>query len=221
MVRRSAASQAILPFLISHSCGLGARRNPITPARWLFQVVVSFAVIPTLVLPMMVAWHEVAGHALVGLLAGGQLARLQILGMPLWPELIWTGIGQGFTNLGECDIRNIPTLTGQRLTDLAGSVSTWCVGLVACLLLLLYQWLGWSRALLVCLTLWCTDLLSFTLPSLGLRRGIVFGTTYGEPYEAATALGIPGWLFQVFAIGASLVILSAMVTRLLTPTHKQ
>ena len=192
-----------------------------TPARWLLQVVVCFVVIPTLVLPMMVAWHEVAGHGLVGLLLGGQVTRLQILGMQLWPEVTWTGIGRGFTNLGECDLRNIPTLTGQRLSDLAGSLSTWFVGLVACLLLWLYQWRGWRRALLVCLTLWCTDLLSFTLPSLGLRRGIVFGTTYSEPFEAATALGIPGWLFQVFAIGGSLVILSAMVTRLLTPIHKQ
>ena len=191
------------------------------PARWLLQMVVSFIVIPIVVLPMMVAWHEVAGHGLVGLLVGGQVTRLQILGVQLWPELTWTGIGQGFTNLGECDLRDIPTPTGQRLSALAGSLSTWCVGLVACLLLWLYQWRGWRRALLVCLTLWCIDLMTFTFPSLGLRRGIVTGTSYSEPYEAATALGIPGWLFQAFAIGISLGILSAMVTRLFTLKHNR
>ena len=186
------------------------------PARWIFQVVVSFLVIVVLVLPMMIAWHEVAGHGLIGLLAGGKVTRLQVLGVQLWPELTWTGIGQGFTNLGECELRDIPTATGQRLSDLAGSLSTWCVGFAACVILWLYQWCGWRRALWVCLTFWCTDLLSFTLPSLGLRRGIVFGTSFSEPYEAATALGIPGWLFQAFAIGTSLVIISATVTRLLT-----
>ena len=67
------------------------------PARRLLQAVVSFVVFPALTVPMMVAWHEVAGHALVGLLVGGQVTRLQILGVQLWPELIWTGIGQGLT----------------------------------------------------------------------------------------------------------------------------
>lgn len=191
------------------------------PVRWLIQVAVSFVVIVILVVPMMVAWHEVAGHGLIGVLAGGKVTRLQVLGVQLWPELTWTGIGQGFTNLGECEVRDIPTATGQQLSDLAGSLSTWCVGFSACVILWLHQWCGWRRSLLVCLTFWCTDLLSFTLPSLGLRRGIVFGTSFSEPYEAATALGIPGWLFQAFAIGTSLGIISATVTRLFSQRWNQ
>ena len=190
-------------------------------ARSFLRVVVSVGVILILAVPMMVAWYEVAGHGLIGLLAGGKVARLQVLGVQLWPELTWTGIGQGFTNLGECELRDIPTPTGQRLSDLAGSLSTWCVGLAACVILWLYQWRGLRRALLVCLTFWCTDLLSFTLPSLGLRRGIVFGTSFSEPYEAATALGIPGGLFQAFAIGTSLGIISATLALLCTQRRNQ
>jgi hypothetical protein len=190
-------------------------------ARWLFQVVVSCVLIFILAVPMMIAWHEVAGHGLIGLLAGGKVARLQVLGLQLWPELAWTGIGQGFTNLGECDLRDMPTPTGQRLSDLAGSLSTWCVGFAACVVLWRSHWCGWRRAVLVCLTFWCTDLLSFTLPSLGLRRGIVFGSSFSEPYEAATALGIPGWLFQALAIGTSLMIISATVARLYAQRRSQ
>ena len=199
----------------------GQREHPMIPARWLFEVLVSFVVILIFAVPMMVAWHEVAGHGLIGILAGGKVTRLQVLGVQLWPELTWTGIGQGLTNLGVCDLRDFPTPTGQRLSDLAGSLSTWCVGFAACVILWLYQWRGWRRVLLVCLTFWCTDLLSFTLPSLGLRRGIVFGTSFSEPYEAATALGVPGWLFQALAIGTSLGILSATVARLVTQRRNQ
>jgi len=62
------------------------------------------------------------------------------------------------------------------------------------------QWAQWVQVVLLSLSLWWVDLLTYTLPSFGLRRYVLFGRRFREPYDAAVALGIPGPLFQAFVI---------------------
>jgi hypothetical protein len=47
------------------------------------------------------------------------------------------------------------------------------------------------------------DLFTYTLPTWGLRRSIFWGGTYSEPYEAAVALGVPGWVCRLFVIASA------------------
>jgi hypothetical protein len=87
-------------------------------------------------------------------------------------------------------------------------MSTFVVAAIAAYLLWRYRPRGVKRAALFCLSLWATDLLTFTLPSFGLRRYVWSGTRYSEPYTAAVALGIPGPLFQAFVLaGFATVVL--------------
>jgi hypothetical protein len=95
------------------------------------------------------------------------------------------------------------------LTDLAGSMSTFVVAAIAAYVLWKYRLRGLKFAALICLSIWCTDLFTFTLPSFGVRRYIWSGTRYSEPYKAAVALGIPGALFQTLVlVGTFAVLLS-------------
>ena len=109
---------------------------------------------------------------------------------------------------------------GVHLTDLAGSMSTFVVAAIAAYLLWRYRPRGVKFTALICLTVWSLDLLTFTLPSFGLRRYIWSGTRYSEPYTAAVALGIPGRLFQVFVLaGFSAVVLLVVLALNLRSKH--
>jgi hypothetical protein len=155
--------------------------------------------------PMGIVWHEIVGHGLSGLLCGGRITRVQCLGLQVVPFIAWTGLGEG---LGATDVVDIPTKKGENLTLLAGSMSTWLAAAVALVILRRRRARGLGRLALTGVGLWSLDLVTFTLPSLGWHRYIWFGTTYSEPYEAAVALGIPGRLFQVVAIGGGLLVLA-------------
>jgi hypothetical protein len=108
--------------------------------------------------------------------------------------------------------------------ELGGSASTWLVSVAAIGLLWLRRWRrpgrvhrpgrGWPRVVLILLGLWWIDLFTYTLPTWGLRRSIFWGGTKSEPYEAAVALGVPGWLFQTFVIVSSLALATAWTTYL-------
>jgi len=150
-----------------------------------------------------IPWHEIAGHGLVGVLCGGRITRFQLFGWQLFPKIKWTGISEG---LGFCDHAGIVSQWGVHLTDLAGSMSTFVVAAIAAYLLWRYRPRGLIFTGLVCLSVWALDLLTFTLPSFGLRRYIWSGTRYSEPYMAAIALGIPGPLFQAFVLAGCSVI---------------
>lgn len=153
--------------------------------------------------------HEVIGHGLVGVLAGGRIRMIEILGVQIWPQIHWVGL-QG--NLGGCDFfGRIPTTFGSHICSLGGSISTWCVSVLAFVLLWSKQWTGLGRAILVCLSLWCLDLFMYTLPCLGMHHYIFCGSTYPEPYAAAMKLGIPSFLFQLFALMMPFCLLVGLV----------
>ena len=54
---------------------------------------------------------------------------------------------------------------------------------------------------------------TYTLPSWGLRRAVVLGPVYAEPYEAALLLGINGNVFRAAVIVTSLAMLISTVIR--------
>lgn len=154
-------------------------------------------------------WHELVGHGLVGLLAGGHISHLDLLGIRFLPEFGWSGI------LGSIHIENIATPTLHEVTILTGSFSTWCVAVLAVVLLWIQQWTGLVRVILVCLSLWWYDLLSETLTAWGIPKYIFFYSRPAVHYDAAVRLGIPGPLFHVFSIGTSVCLLAGLALRLI------
>lgn len=169
-------------------------RDRIVPA--IFNVVRHAAVVAVLcALP--IPWHEIAGHGFVGLLCGGKVARFQLFGLQFIPDYRWTGTREG---LGICDDIGIRSRPCAHLTDLAGSMSTFVVAAIAVFVLWKFRPRGVKFTALICLSIWCLDLFTFTLPSFGMRRYVWSGTRYSEPYQAAVALGIPGALFQTLVV---------------------
>jgi hypothetical protein len=157
-------------------------------------------------------WHEVVGHGLVGVLAGGRISYVKIFAVELWPEVRWTGFEMAY---GQCQVDGIPTVGGEAVHSLAGSMSTWCVGVAATILLWMRRWGRPWRVVLIYLSIWWMDLLTYTLPTWGLRRSILWGGRYSEPYEAAVNLGVPGPVFQAFVVGTSFVLAAALIVRLM------
>ena len=154
----------------------------------------------------------IVGHGLVGAFCGGRITYVEILGVQLWPGLKWLG-WQG--HYGGIDFIGLFSARGRDLMGLAGSMSTWCVAVVAVVLLWIKKWQSWRRTCLAALSIWWVDLFTYTLPSWGFRRSILWGRVYSEPYEAAVALGIPGPLFQTFVVGSSLILAAALAVRLI------
>ncbi|HVP12294.1 MAG TPA: hypothetical protein VMV94_14040 [Phycisphaerae bacterium] len=153
-------------------------------------------------------WHELVGHGLVGTLAGGRITHVRILGLDLWPEVRWCGLEMAY---GRCQVDDIPTSTGEKICSLGGSLSTWCVAVAATILLWVRRWRRPWRTMLIYLSIWWIDLLTYILPTWGLRRSILWGGTYSEPYEAAVSLGIPGAAVQVFVFGSSFLLAAALI----------
>jgi hypothetical protein len=158
-----------------------------------------------------IPWHEIAGHGFVGVLCGGRVTRFQLFGWQFFPKFKWTGTSEG---LGVCDHAGLVSPWCVHVTDLAGSMSTFVVGATAAYLLWRYRPRGVKLTALLCLSVWCLDLLTFTLPSFGLRRYIWRGTRYSEPYAAAVALGIPGPLFQAFVLAGFCAVILLVVLAL-------
>ena len=180
--------------------------------RRLLVSVLIWLIVIFLALVLGTVCHEVIGHGLTGTLLGGQVEHVKVLGVSVWPEVAWHGRPH---NYGGCHIAGVPTGTRSQLVDLAGSLSTWLVSVVAITLLWLRPWGTLMRWVLICLGLWWIDLFTYTLPSWGLRRSILWGAVYSEPYNAAVGLGIPGWAFQAFVVTTTLVLAAAWTLRLL------
>jgi hypothetical protein len=140
------------------------------------------------------------------------MTSVKIFAVELWPEVRWTGFETAY---GQCQVDDIHTSSGEAVHSLAGSISTWCVGVAATILLWVRRWGRPWRIILIYLSIWWIDLLTYTLPTWGLRRSILWGGRYSEPYEAAVNLGIPGLVFQVFVIGTSVVLAAALIVRLM------
>ena len=154
-----------------------------------------------LVLVLAVPWHEIMGHGLAALLAGGSVTRIQVFGLQLSPTLAWTGIDEG---LGFCGIGGVMSQTAAGLVQLAGSTSTLIAAIFAGSLLKISCATGVRRVLLGTMCVWSLDMLTFMLPSIGLRRYVVTGTRWSEPYDAAHLLGCDGPLFQVVVFATCL-----------------
>lgn len=173
----------------------------------------------TVVLFSCVVWHELLGHALAAELVGGGVDRLVMFGIELFPSPGWVGMRGGFAVI---DIVGIEDGTVARsFVTLAGSGSTFLVAVAAVVAIRRFHPRGWTRVVLLAVAWWFLDLLTFTLPSVGLRRGLFFGTTYSEPYEGAVGMGIPGPLFQgaVF-VGTALLLAGLYIHRRNEPARR-
>ncbi len=157
------------------------------------------------------ACHEVIGHGALGVALGGRIASVKVLGVQLYPSPGWVGTGGIF---GSCSVVGLELAWEDHLVSLGGSMSTWCMSVTAVCLL---WWRGWPRRvhfLLICVSLWWIDLFTYTLPSFGLRRYVILGRRLDEPYQAATALGVPGPVFQTFVCGSCAILALALALRL-------
>jgi len=153
-------------------------------------------------LPVGAVCHEVLGHGLAAIALGGRVTRLEVLGFQVWPRIRWVG-WQG--RYGWCDYDGVEDARADAWVGLAGSGSTFVVAVLATVAL----WFArrvWLRRILIVLSLWWIDLLTYLLPVFGLKRSILWGARYSEPYEAAVALGVPGALFVLLAFTGCAVL---------------
>lgn len=175
--------------------GLGARR--ILKISCVSFVVTAFALV------VGTAWHEIVGHGLTAVSFGARITYVEVLGFQLFPGIRWLGATGRF---GYCDNSGVEGVAARALILLAGSLSTWLVGVAATGLLYLRPWRGWKRVFVIAFSVWWLDLFLYTLPSLGIPRYFFWGHRYSEPYEAAVALGVPGPVFQGFVIVANVIL---------------
>lgn len=151
---------------------------------------------------------------------GGRITLLDLFGVQIWPEFGKPGLP------GRMDWVGAP---GSRdFVCIAGPLSTWCVSVLAVVLLWMKRWKGLMYVILVCLSLWCYDIFTETLSIWGFPRGVWFRNgrffLYSRGpmhYESAVRLGVPGSLFIIFSIGTSVCLLAALVIRLIIDYKRQ
>lgn len=158
--------------------------------------------------------HE-AGHIASAWLFGARLTRLNVLGLDLIPSLGWRP-QPGYYGLASYKGRLTPTQT--QVVRLSGSLSTLSAAVAAQAGL----WLsrprrGITRLSVLILSFFWLDILTHTLPTLGVPAYLFFGSraisSTAEAYLAAVDLGMPGWLFQALVIGLSPGLLAATLIR--------
>lgn len=157
------------------------------------------------------AWHEVVGHGLTGVWFGGTITDVEILGARVYPEIKWLGWSGYY---GRIWVDDIATMRGEHWMSFGGAASTWLVSFIAICLLWMRRWGGRPRRLLAWLGIWWIDMFTYLMPTWGLKRSVLWGGTYSEPYEAAVALGAPGWAVQVGIVGSCVMLGVALVVRL-------
>lgn len=177
-----------------------------TRRRWIAGLTAA-----VLCLPAGTAWHELVGHGLTGILAGGRITSADVLFVQVWPSLRLHGWTEQY---GHCEVAGVPTRTGELLMELGGSMSTLAASVAALVLLRVRRWGPVGRAALLAVGVWWVDLLTYTLPTWGIRRSILWGGLYAEPYEAAVGLGMSGWLFQTLVLVGSGVLAGCWVIML-------
>ena len=163
---------------------------------------------------LMAVWHEVVGHCLTAVLMGGRITLLDLFNVQIWPEFGKSGAA------GRMDYVGAP---GSRdFVNIAGPLSTWCVSVLAVILLWLKHWKRLMYAILVCLSLWCYDIFTETLSFWGFPRAVWFHNWHpylyrgeADHYKSALNLGIPGSLFIIFGIGTTVCLIAALVIRLI------
>jgi uncharacterized membrane protein len=156
--------------------------------------------------------HEVIGHGLAATALGGHITQVVILGLQVYPSLEFVGwpIVSGY---GSIDYDGAQAFIYPEIIDLAGSLSTWLVAVGANLVLWTRRrWQGWPKVVLVLMSIYWMDLLTYTLPSWGIPRSILWGQSYySEPYQAAVGLGLDGNVFRAFVMVTSGAMLLSLV----------
>lgn len=155
--------------------------------------------------------HEVVGHGLTGVWFGGTITDIEILGARVYPRREWLGWSGYY---GRIRLEGIETECGDQWMKLAGAGSTWLVSVIAVCLLWLRTWRGWMRRLLAWLGIWWIDMLTYLLPSWGWKRSVLWGGVRSEPYEAAVALGAPGWAVQWGFVASCVILAVGLAVRL-------
>ena len=155
--------------------------------------------------------HEIVGHGLTGVWFGGTITDVEILGARVYPQLEWLGWSGYY---GRIWVDGIASERGEHWMSFGGAASTWLVSVIAVCLLWMRQWRGRARRVLAWLGIWWIDIFTYLMPSWGLKRSILWGGTRSEPYEAAVALGAPGWAVQIGIVGSCTVLAIALVVRL-------
>ena len=149
--------------------------------------------------------HE-AGHGLAAILFGARVVRLNVLGIQVYPSLVWD-FQPGY--FGRIWWQGQLTLRRQAGVLLSGNLVTMVVSFTALLLYLRRRPRGLAHTALLTLSLFFLDTLAHTLPTFGLPMYLLFGRrsveTISEGYLAAVALGVPGWVFQLAIVGYSML----------------
>ena len=167
------------------------------------KYVVRLTLLLCLVLGALVAGtfvHEVIGHGLAAVSLGGHITQVTILGLQVYPsiEFVDWPILSGYGGINHQGADTGPQV---HLIDIAGSLSTWLVAVLANVVLWTRRrWHGWPKVVMILLSLYWIDLFTYTLPTWGLKRSILWGPVYSEPYEAAVGLGINGNAFRAFVL---------------------
>jgi hypothetical protein len=161
------------------------------------------------------AWHETVGHGLTAVAFGARITYIDVAGFRCYPEFRWIGPPRS-GHFGECGHSPIDDPRADGLIRLAGSLSTWVIAVIATILLCRGGFHDWTWVLMCALSMWWVDLFLYTVPSFGLRRYILWGPSYSEPYEAALAIGVPGPVFQGLVMATS-VILAVAIVRQIVP----
>jgi len=180
---------------------------------WVSLVVIAFDVL------VGTAWHETVGHGLTAVAFGARITHIDVAGFRCYPEFRWIGRPRS-GHFGECGHSRIDDPCADGLIRLAGSLSTSVIAVIATILLCRGGFRGWTWVLMCALSMWWVDLFLYTIPSFGLRRYILWGPSYSEPYEAAVALGVPGPVFQVFVIVTS-AFLTLAIARQIVPAIRE
>jgi hypothetical protein len=181
-------------------------KSRLRQALWIIGLAAASLIVGTV-------WHEVVGHGLTAVAGGGRIERVEILGAEVYPQIRWLAWKGQY---GFCDTAGVTSGTKENLVGLMGSMSTWLVAVAAALLLWVKHWGVMARVLLAAMSCWWIDLLTYTLPSWGLHRSVFWGQShFSEPYQAAVALGIPGWAFQAFSVATSILLAVTTVLALI------
>ena len=91
------------------------------------------------------------------------------------------------------------------LISLMGSGSTLIVAYIGVVFLYALKPKGLKRFALILVSLFSLDIMQYTVrPMLRTDRWIGYCGSYPEPFMAASQLGVPEWLFYIFAVASFL-----------------
>jgi hypothetical protein len=153
--------------------------------KWYLVVLLLGPVLGTIV-------HE-AAHLLMQWITGSTVEQIVILGrLQLWPAV---AIIEN-THAGFMIKATNPDAYSYGMVLVTGASSTFCVALAA-----IPWWLRTRSKVALIFVFWSLDIITYlTLPSLGVRRWILFGAPYSEMLEGLEFLEVPRWITGLFEL---------------------